>query len=201
MSLFAGGTGSNVNLYSQIHKDQVTGVNLSEESVAKDIIKPWNERNSSTFIESNVDDQLIIYVPFITAVKLKSLLISTESGELRPDAVKIYTNLANCPDFGEVENSQSLQEISLERHSSIDNENPHSDHVVEYPLRVARFTNVFSCVLFFVSDYVFYFLKRNILKKYNQPSSVGRSVSRIYYVGFKGECLTPKRENSDRVSK
>lgn len=166
------------NLYEYIFKSQVTGLNLSPSSDAKDVIKEYNSRNSlEPYIETLVDDQLIVFIPFTTSVKLKSVLLGTDNGDLRPAAVKIYSNTPHCPDFDQLEDSTCLQDMSLQ---STQEDDGAGGLVKEYPLRVARFTNVFSVTLFF-------------------PSSVGRAHSRLYYAGFKGETLTPHKENEDRV--
>ncbi|TIB17900.1 hypothetical protein E3P92_00854 [Wallemia ichthyophaga] len=168
------------NLYEYIFKSQVTGLNLTPASTASDVIKEYNNRNTLTpHIETLVDDQLIVFIPFTVSVKLKSILLGIDGGEQRPSAVKIYSNTPHCPDFDQLEGSVCLQDMSLE--------STQEDDIVrqpsltkEYPLRVARFTNVYSIALFF-------------------PSSVGRARSRLYYVGFKGETLAPHKENQDRM--
>ena len=153
-------------------------MNVNPEHDVQSIIKEYAERNTVTpHIESWVDDQLIVFIPFTTSVKLKAILLGTDSGDLRPSAVKIYSNQPHCPDFEQLDGTACLQDMSLEATS---NESS-GDLVKEYPMRVARFTNVFSIVLFF-------------------PSSFGGQNTRIYYIGFKGEVLTPNKERSDRVS-
>ncbi|TIA92899.1 hypothetical protein E3P99_00396 [Wallemia hederae] len=174
--------GDTSNLYPYIFKSQVTALNIAPNCEAADVIKEYSERNTSTpYIETLVDDQLIVFIPFTTSVKLKSILLGTDNGDLRPSAVKIYTNDAHCPDFDQLESADCLQDMSLQSTQEQHDDVFSGDTLCkEYPLRVARFTNVVSATLFF-------------------PSSVGSVQSRLYYVGFKGETLTPHKENDDRM--
>jgi len=52
--------------------------------------------------------------------------------------------------------------------------------VMEYPVKVAAFANVSSCTLLF-SD------------------SSGGEMSRVYYVGFKGEMRSPRRDPNTKI--
>ena len=52
------------------------GLNLVVPEDARNIIKPWHERDETTrYVDSNVDDQLVIHVPFSETVRLRSLLL------------------------------------------------------------------------------------------------------------------------------
>ncbi|KAK7044698.1 DUF1000-domain-containing protein [Favolaschia claudopus] len=160
------------NLYGFIDKDNVHGLNLAVPEDAKALIKPWDERESTShYADSNVDDQIILHVPFTQNVRLKSILLKLGRGEVTPRHMRIYANYPTIVDFADAENTTPQLNISL-----LEGETG----VVEYPLRVAAFANITSLSIFF-------------------SESVGGDVSRIYYVGFKGESKSPKREISSKL--
>ncbi|KAI0252500.1 galactose-binding domain-like protein [Lactifluus subvellereus] len=166
-------TGSNIdNLYGVIDRDNVHGLNLTVPEDAKEIIKPWDERESTEkFADSNVDDQLIIHVPFAQNVRIKSVLLKLGRGDTTPRRLRVYTNHANIVDFSEVDDVQPSLNISL-----LEGETG----VTEYPLRIAAFSSINSLSLFF-SD------------------SVGEESTRIYYIGFKGETGILRKEGSNKL--
>ncbi|TFK38012.1 galactose-binding domain-like protein [Crucibulum laeve] len=155
------------NLFGVIDRDNVHGLNLSVPEDAKEIIKPWDARDdNSKFAESGVDDQLIIHIPFTQNVRVKSLLLKLGRGEVTPRHLRIYANHPTIVDFAEAENTKPQLNISL-----LEGETG----VVEYPLRVAAFTSVHSLSLFF-------------------NDAVGEELSRIYYIGFRGDMRSVKRD-------
>ncbi|KIM47166.1 hypothetical protein M413DRAFT_440671 [Hebeloma cylindrosporum] len=160
------------NLFRVIDRDNVHGLNLTVPEDAKEVIKPWDERDDTTkFLESIVDDQLIIHVPFIENVRIKSILLKLGRGEMTPRHLKIYANHSTIVDFSEAESTKPQLNISL-----LEGETG----VVEYPVRVASFTSVHSLSLFF-------------------GDSVGGEGSRIYYIGFKGDLRSTKREVNSKL--
>ncbi|KAJ7065007.1 galactose-binding domain-like protein [Mycena amicta] len=160
------------NLYEFIDKDSVHGLNLAVPEDAKAIIKPWNERdNTEQYADSGVDDQLILHVPFTQHVRLKSILLKLGRGEVTPRHLRIYANHPTIVDFADAENTTPHLNISL-----LEGETG----VVEYPFRVAAFASVTSLSLFF-SD------------------AVGGDVSRLYYLGFKGEAKSTQREGTSKL--
>ncbi|KAJ6588917.1 galactose-binding domain-like protein [Mycena capillaripes] len=160
------------NLYGFIDKDNVHGLNLAVPEDAKALIKPWDERDSTArYADSGVDDQMILHVPFSQNVRLKSVLLKLGRGESTPRHLRIYANYPTIVDFADAENTTPQLNISL-----LEGETG----VIEYPFRVAAFANITSLSLFF-SD------------------SVGGDVSRIYYIGFKGDAKSVQREASSKL--
>ncbi|KAJ7145209.1 galactose-binding domain-like protein [Mycena crocata] len=160
------------NLYGFIDKDNVHGLNLAVPEDAKAIIKPWDERDSTErFADSGVDDQIILHVPFTQNVRLKSILLKLGRGEVTPRHLRIYANHPTIVDFADAETTTPQLNISL-----LEGETG----VIEYPFRVAAFANISSLSLLF-SD------------------SVGGDVSRIYYIGFKGDAKSQHREGSSKL--
>ncbi|KAI0288384.1 galactose-binding domain-like protein [Russula brevipes] len=168
--------GSNTdNLYGVIDRDNVHGLNLTVPEDAKETIKPWDERESTEkFADSNVDDQLVIHIPFAQNVRIKSVLLKLGRGEVSPRRLRVYTNRANIIDFSEADDVQPSLNISL-----LEGETG----VTEYPLRMAAFSSINSLSLFFV----------------RKSDSVGEESSRIYYIGFKGETRAVRKEGSNKL--
>ncbi|KAL5523076.1 hypothetical protein ACEPAF_1343 [Sanghuangporus sanghuang] len=155
------------NLFHVIDRDNVHGLNLSVPEDAKALIKPWDEREDTTrYADSGVDDQMVIHIPFIQNVRVRSILLKLGRGELTPRHLRIYANHSNIVDFAEAETTKPQLNISL-----LEGETG----VAEYPLRAAAFANVHSLSLHF-------------------NEAVGEEVSRLYYIGFKGD--TRQMQNS-----
>ncbi|KII87580.1 hypothetical protein PLICRDRAFT_176377 [Plicaturopsis crispa FD-325 SS-3] len=160
------------NLYSVIDKDNVHGLNLAVPEDAKAIIKPWNERDdTSKFADSGVDDQIIIHVPFTQNVRIRSILIKLGRGEFTPRHLRVYANHPDIVDFADAEHTKPQLNISL-----LEGETG----VMEYPLRVAAFTSINTLSLFF-------------------RDSVGEELSRIYYLGFKGDVRSPQKDPNTKL--
>ncbi|KAI0261670.1 galactose-binding domain-like protein [Gloeopeniophorella convolvens] len=165
--------GSNTeNLFSAIDRDNVHGLNLTVPEDAKETIKPWDDRESTDkYADSNVDDQLVIHIPFAQNVRIKSILLKLGRGDTTPQRLRVYANRANIVDFSEVDDIEPSLNIAL-----LDG----TTSVTEYPLRLPSFSNVNSLSLFF-SD------------------ASGEECTRIYYIGFKGETRTVRKEGSNKL--
>lgn len=148
------------NLFGSIDKQQIYGLGLSVPESARDVFKPWDQRDdTSKFVESGVDDQLIIHVAFNESVRIKSIFFKIGRGEVAPQHLDIFTNHPTIVDFSDAENIKPQLSIALQTGES---------DVVEYPVRVATFPSVTTLSLFF-------------------KDSEGGDTSRVYYIGFKGD--------------
>ncbi|KAL7277257.1 hypothetical protein ACG7TL_009110 [Trametes sanguinea] len=160
------------SLYGSIDKYNVHGLNLTVPEDARNIIKPWNEReDTSKYADSGVDDQVIIHVPFTENVRLRSILLKLGRGESAPRRLRIYANRTNIVDFSEAEEITPQLDIRLFEGETA---------VHEYQLRAASFANVHSVSLFF-SD------------------SVGGDTLRLYYIGFRGDSRSQRKEGTEKL--
>ncbi|QRV76071.1 PITH domain-containing protein [Ceratobasidium sp. AG-Ba] len=160
------------NLFGVIDRDKVHGLNLSVPENAKEVIKPWDERDSTEkWCETNVDDELILHVPFSRNVRVRSILLKTSRGEAQPRRLRVYANHPAGLDFAEAESTRPQQDISL-----LEGETG----VVEYPVKASAFANVIALTLFL------------------NDTAAGET-NRIYFVGFKGDSRDFQKDVSERL--
>ncbi|KXJ91507.1 PITH domain-domain-containing protein [Microdochium bolleyi] len=112
--------------------------------------------DTKDWIESDTDEQIMLYVPFNATVKLHTLQITslppTEAEDdededdlpVRPKTIKIFTNRPHILDFSEAEDTQATQEIELSE------KDWNKDGTANIGLRFVRFQNITSVVIFVV---------------------------------------------------
>ncbi|KIR81825.1 hypothetical protein I305_00653 [Cryptococcus gattii E566] len=165
------GEGATVNLWSHIDRDNVTGLNLENPSSAPFVIKTWDDRlDQDQFVESGVDDDLIIHIPFITSVRLRTLCILPPAPDHphRSTHLRLYANQPHCPDFGDLESITPVMDIDTSQPPAGIRRLPDGRRdVEEWPLKVQKLANVFSVTLLFT-----------------EASTSQRS--QVYFIGLKG---------------
>ncbi|KAK0892571.1 Thioredoxin-like protein 1 [Friedmanniomyces endolithicus] len=109
------------------------------------------------WVESDTDEQLMLFVPFQATVKLHSIHITTflsassegndddEEAPMRPKTLKLYTNRPHVVGFDEADDTPCTQEITLK---SSDWDAKTGTARVE--LRFVKFQNISSLVIFVV---------------------------------------------------
>lgn len=79
---------------TQIDLDHVQGYNDSPSHPARSCIKSWDRRlDESEFAESDVDEQVIVRVPFAGSVKLRSVFVKAGPGDQTPTEVRLVRPL------------------------------------------------------------------------------------------------------------
>ncbi|RCH86983.1 hypothetical protein CU097_006287 [Rhizopus azygosporus] len=160
------GSGEQFLLYSKIDLDNVCCLNEAEPNSGQKIIRPWNERMDDTkYLESDADEQLIVFVPFTGIVKLRSICLRTDNTDAAPSKMKVFINREDV-DFDAAESYTPVQEFDLVQGSN---------EVIEYTTKTTKFSNVRNITLFF-------------------PENFGEDTSIIRYLGFKGEWNELKRD-------
>lgn len=161
------GEGQQDILFLDVDRDQVTALNEKQTGSAAHIIRPYDQRMSdSPLLESDVDDELMVYVPFTGSVRLRSLLLRSGPGHATPRAIHLYKN-TEALDFGDAANETPKP---LQKLTSI----PESSDVVEIPLLAARFPDVQSLTLY-------------IPGCLGTERGVADAHTSISYLGFRGE--------------
>jgi hypothetical protein len=123
-----------VSLLDQVAFDQVECLNEDADHPVRNLFG----KDSTKYLSSDIDPQLIISIPFQNPVKLSGLKLSfRDDQDAIPSCVKLFTNRVSLG-FGDAENLAPLQVIS--RDELLTNE------VV--PLRYVLFQNVVSLQIF-----------------------------------------------------
>ncbi|SHO78612.1 Uncharacterized protein MSYG_2959 [Malassezia sympodialis ATCC 42132] len=179
-AVVAAGAGDNTNLYGYIDHDNVWGTNIEPPESAKLALKPWDQRHSvETWVESGVDDQMIINIPFTCPVRIQSILLYARPSDLAARKCAAFVNCPNGLDFDEVQ-------LALDGRLGPPNSGraqadfallTGATEVTAYPVSASRFAHTHSVSLF-LSD------------------SLARTSSRMYYIGFLGKALDPRSDNT-----
>jgi hypothetical protein len=157
------------SLYASVDKERMFALNESDAGSAAKCIKPHDARlTPEPFLASEDDDpELIVFVPFTQQVMLKSFCVVAGSEATAPTRVKIFVN-RNDVDFSSAADMDPAQAFDLAY-------DPLGE--VEYPVRINRFQNAASLLLFFTNA--------------DAPDDTH---TRINYLGFKGTATKNKRE-------
>nr|POE63618.1 thioredoxin-like protein 1 [Quercus suber] len=104
------------------------------------------------WIESDTDEQLMLYIPFQATLKLHSLHVTsfTREGEddeasARPKTLKFYTNRSHVVGFDEADDVPSVQEIEIQ-----EGDWDAKTSTAKVELRFVKFQNISSLVIFVV---------------------------------------------------
>ncbi|GAC77047.1 hypothetical protein PANT_24d00018 [Moesziomyces antarcticus T-34] len=189
--------GDATSLYEYINRDKVWGANLDPPESAKHVIKPWDQRlTAEPSTQSNVDDQIAITVPFTCPVRLKSILINTGTGDFAPTRCRAFVNRPDGVDFDDVDDATSQDHpaqlsplAAAATLGSVASGKAQADFallrgqdgVVEYPVSVARFSHTTSITI--------------VLSHSNATT-----LSRFFYLGFRGTALVLKSEPGERLN-
>lgn len=159
--------GPSNDLLPYIDTDAVSALNESERGACKRVFKPFDQRLQGGCVESEEDDpQLIIRVPFVCPVKLRSLVVSGQGAEgTAPSRVKAFLN-HEALDFADAEQMPPVQQWDLA-------EDPLA--TVEYPTQFSKFQNVSCLWLFF-------------------PDNHGADHTIVNYIGLSGVATEHKRQ-------
>lgn len=107
--------------------------------------------NEKDWVESDTDEQLMLFFPFMSTLKVHTIQITSlppkdeEGAPMRPKTIQIYSNRAHVLGFDEAEDLPATQSISL---SPRDWDEQTGTAKVE--LRFVKFQNVTSLVVFVV---------------------------------------------------
>lgn len=109
------------------------------------------EEDKKDWVESDTDEQLMLYIPFMSTLKVHTLHITSlppkddDEPPMRPKTIQIYSNRAHVLGFDEAEDLPATQAITL---------NPRDwdekTGTAKVELRFVKFQNVTSLVVFIV---------------------------------------------------
>jgi hypothetical protein len=157
------------NLYKQIDFEGITTLNeAANRSGAAIVQKTWDERlNDQPVLESDADEQLLMHIPFAGSCRLYALIIRTSDSDSAPQTLKLFRNRDDM-DFGLASDLKPTQTLTL----------PKSNDVAEIPLNRALWNGSTSINLFFEDNH----------------SGGEEEVTRVSYLGFKGDFMALNRE-------
>ena len=129
--------------------------NSAPSSIGKGKGAAIGSESKKDWVESDVDEQLMLYIPFTSTVKVHTIHVTSlppksdgedeEETPLRPKTIRLYTNRQHNLGFEEAEDIPATQTIELK--ASDWNERTGT---AKLELRFVKFQNVSSLVLFVV---------------------------------------------------
>ncbi|EON61059.1 hypothetical protein W97_00270 [Coniosporium apollinis CBS 100218] len=155
-------------LYKQIDFSALTCLNeATPRSGAAICQKTWAQRlEAEPELESDADEQLLMIVPFTGQVRLHSILLRTSTDASAPKTLHVHLNRDDL-DFSTASDLQPTQTIELSQTSEVQ----------ELPIKRALFNTTRCLALFFPDNF-----------------GDGEDVTRISYLGFKGEFMKLNKE-------
>ncbi|PYH40623.1 PITH domain-containing protein [Aspergillus saccharolyticus JOP 1030-1] len=159
-------------LYTQVQFDSITTLNeATPKSGAAIVKKTWAERlNDEPELESDADEQLLMYIPFTGQVKVHSLLIYTAPTSSAPKTLKLFKNRDDL-DFSTASELSPTQKLEIPQPVA-------GADVFEIPLNRAHWNTTTSITLFFEDNW----------------SEGEEDVTKVGYIGFKGTFMALNRE-------
>eukprot|EP00053_Salpingoeca_punica_P009048 m.80848 g.80848 ORF g.80848 m.80848 type:complete len:227 (-) comp14860_c6_seq2:777-1457(-) len=151
--------GEEATLFPYIDMPKVRCMNEHEVDAGKRVFRPWTDRLDRTkFVHSDVDEQLLFFIPFTGNVKLKSIVVIAEPGDEHPRTMRAFKNREDV-DFDMAERAAPVQEWQLQ-------EDPSGN--LRYEAKLSQFQGIHSLTLFF-------------------PDNFGAEQTKIHYIGLRGE--------------
>jgi len=106
------------------------------------------------FVQSDSDEQLMIYIPFQSTVKIHSIHLTSlpdntddDESPSRPKLIKLFTNKPHILGFDEADGAPATQEVTLS-----ENDWNSKTGTAKIDLRIVKFQNVSSLVMFVVES-------------------------------------------------
>jgi hypothetical protein len=125
---------------------------LSKPSALSDNGKR-KEGAPADWVESDTDEQLMLFIPFQSTVKVHSLQVTSlasaseddDEAPMRPKTIQLYTNRSHVLGFDEADDITPVQTVTIQP----EDWDPKTA-TAKVDLRFVKFQNVTSLVLFFV---------------------------------------------------
>ncbi|KAK5717817.1 hypothetical protein LTR15_008658 [Elasticomyces elasticus] len=157
------------HIYEQVDFSAINTLNETvSRSGSKIVQKTWTERlEAEPELSSDADEQLLMHIPFTAQIRLHSILIRTSTTDSAPQTLKLFINRDDL-DFSAASSLQPTQTLELAQ----------TNDVQEVPVKRALFNTVRSIDLFFEDNW----------------GQGEEDVTRVSYLGFKGEWMKLSRE-------
>ncbi|KAK7514472.1 PITH domain-containing protein [Phyllosticta citriasiana] len=156
-------------LYEQVDFGAVNTLNEAEpRSGAAILQKTWAQRlEPEPELQSDADEQLLMFVPFTGQVRLHSVLLRTSTTDSAPRTLKLFLNRDDL-DFSTASDLAPTQALELSQ----------TNEVQDLPVKRALFNTTRSLTLFFEDNF----------------GDGDEDVTRVSYLAFKGEFMRLNKE-------
>ncbi|XP_073026017.1 uncharacterized protein [Primulina eburnea] len=171
---------SDWSLYKHVDLSKVSALNEAVSGSVKSVFRAWEQRlNSSESVSllllimiyqghlesNNGDPELIVFIPFTSDVKIKSISVVGGADGTSPSKMRAFINRDGI-DFSDAQNMQPVQEWDLAENLQ---------GILEYQTRYSRFQSVGNITLHFSDNF-------------------GGHTTQIRYIGLKGEATQLRRD-------
>ncbi|KAK9815492.1 hypothetical protein WJX72_004575 [[Myrmecia] bisecta] len=156
------------SLHRHIDLPNVRCLNEAESGSVRNVFRAWEQRLDTSLppLVSNEDDgELLIHIPFDGSIRVKAICIIGGTDGTAPAELKAYVNRDDL-DFGLVADMPPVQKWDLQ-------EDGHGQ--IEYPTQIPKFSGIHSLDL-------------------HIPRNFGADVTKIHFIGLKGDYTPAKRE-------
>uniref|UniRef100_A0A6B2F949 PITH domain-containing protein 1 n=1 Tax=Bothriechis nubestris TaxID=1766655 RepID=A0A6B2F949_9SAUR len=149
-------------LYLRIDRDRLECLNERREGSGALVFRAWEDRGDrQKFVESDDDEELLFNIPFTGNVKLKGVIVMGEDDNTHPSEMRLFKNIPHMS-FDDTAREPD-QIFSLNRDVLGE---------LEYPTKIARFSNVYHLSIHFSKNF-------------------GAEATKIFYIGLRGEWTEP----------
>ena len=158
------------HLYTQIDFAAIRTLNESQPGSGRSITqKTWENRlDDAPELASDADEQLILHIPFTGQVRLHSIHLRTSNSSSAPKTLRIHANNPDLDFSSDPSSAKPTQTFELAQTSEVQDLN----------VKRALFGSVQALALFFEDNW----------------SAGEEDVTRLSYVGFKGDWMRLNRE-------
>ncbi|KAE8542356.1 hypothetical protein D1P53_001131 [Cryptococcus gattii VGV] len=149
------------SLYTQVDLSGVTALNAEGGGEAgRKVIKSWDMKEDDTiWLESEVDDELILKIPFTSSVSLRSITLKSGPGGHTPREMHLFRDNLGL-DFSDASSSSPTQSFDVV---------PRKEGV-EYQVKAAKFSGLTSLTIFFPGN----------------TADDDEETTKVYYIGLRG---------------
>ncbi|THG99051.1 hypothetical protein EW026_g3232 [Hermanssonia centrifuga] len=134
------------SLLEVLDSSQLNCLNENDDHTLKHILASKKLNSSSSYLLSDVDEQLLVNIPFNQSVRIRSIVIKSSVAAQRPRLIKLFINRPSLG-FDDVQDSQepdAAQVLELTEEQVLEGK--------RIPLRFVRFQNVGSLHIFVASN-------------------------------------------------
>ena len=108
------------DLIEQIELPQCQCLNAASEHTLRHCLEAEQREEAGTYLESDADEELLITLKFMQAVRISGLIVSTASGsaDSAPKNLKLFVNKVGL-DFDSARSDKCVQEVELTKAEAV----------------------------------------------------------------------------------